>query len=213
MSTKVGYRERALKNLFDEIISNDNVEVVNTLINRMPILLNKKDDNGECALFIACEYNRLEVVRYLLSKGADIDQTDESGISPLCIASAEGYNKIVKLLIQNGAKVNKADDEGTTPLYVASERGHIKVVKILIAKGAIVNMTNNDGMTPLLIAKAYGKNKVVEYLEDYIARLELERAEEKNRIIEGYIAHPQARTAPAAGGRRSYTKRIHRNKK
>lgn len=81
-------------------------------------------DNGakyEMALFNASSNGHIEIVKYLLSKGAnsnerDVMQNDDTALIQACFG---GYLEIVKLLIKNGADINAQDINGQTALNKA----------------------------------------------------------------------------------------------
>jgi ankyrin repeat protein len=56
-------------------------------------------------LYIASENGECDVVKCLLSSGADINLCDEDGKSPLYIASEEGECDVVKSLLSSGANI------------------------------------------------------------------------------------------------------------
>ncbi len=51
----------------------------------------------------ATEYHRINIVKLLISKGADINFKDLYGYTPLRLAIEKGYKDISELLISNGA--------------------------------------------------------------------------------------------------------------
>jgi ankyrin repeat protein len=65
-----------------------------------------------------------DVVKCLLSSGADINLCDKQGKSPLFIASKEGKCDVVKCLLSSGAYINWCDHRGQSPLSIASMIGH-----------------------------------------------------------------------------------------
>lgn len=83
----------------------------------------------------AAAANRLEAVRLLLERGADVNKKLKRGPTALLIASFHGDIEMVRLLLANGADVN-ADCEGDTALSWAKQKGHPEVVNLLIASGA-----------------------------------------------------------------------------
>jgi ankyrin repeat protein len=64
--------------------------------------------DGSTPLYIACQENKLSVVKYLLSKTANIEATFKSGFTSMYIAAQKGHLEIVKCLLENGARVNAA---------------------------------------------------------------------------------------------------------
>ena len=81
-----------------------------------------------------------EFAEFLLSKGADIDETNTTsyygGYTPLFWAVEENNEKLVSFLVKHGANVNVASNKGKTPLSAATEAGSTKIVEILKAAGA-----------------------------------------------------------------------------
>ena len=58
---------------------------------------------------IASNEGHLDVVRFLASEGADVNQARTTdGASPLYTASANGHLDMVRLLVSEGATVNQA---------------------------------------------------------------------------------------------------------
>ncbi|MGX2983006.1 ankyrin repeat domain-containing protein [Helicobacter sp. 23-1045] len=88
------------------------------------------------ALFGAVDYSNLEIVKYLISKGADVNAIKKrNGYTPLMIAAEGESLEMIKLLVSKGAVVN-AD-----VLYSARYRD-IDILQYLISKGASVGATN-----------------------------------------------------------------------
>ncbi len=85
------------------------------------------------ALAEASSNGHLTIVKYLISKGANIETFSESG-TPLLLASYEGHLDIVKYLVEKGAgKSVRNDYSGETALDSAAGNGHLDVVKYLIS--------------------------------------------------------------------------------
>lgn len=78
----------------------------------------------------------MEVVRELLTRGANVDAATKKGNTALHIASLAGQEEVVKLLVQHGASVNVQSQNGFTPLYMAAQENHDNVVRYLLANGA-----------------------------------------------------------------------------
>ena len=126
---------------------------------------NYENEYGEVALLFAIiAGNAEEVVRELLSVGADPDSKDTHGTSVLTLASDEGYLDIVKILLADGADVNKKDNDGSTALIEAVGKGHIDIVKVLLAAGADPDAENDNGVTALWMASSNGLAEVSELL-------------------------------------------------
>lgn len=96
---------------------------------------------------------RIENVKLLLSRGADVNKKNELGLTALYYASQSGHAQTVKLLIEKGADINAKTNDGDTALHSAAMYGHYTVVKLLVEHGADVNASNSNNATPVIRAK------------------------------------------------------------
>lgn len=113
-------------------------------------------NHGFTLLHWACYWGDMKVVKYLVTRGANINAGKGKEKTPLHIAAYQGDFKIIKYLISKGADPNAKDDSGNTPLHIlANECSHnelgILASKELILGGANINAKNKYGSTPLHI--------------------------------------------------------------
>lgn len=116
------------------------------------------------ALTLAAAGGHLDIVRLLLSKGADIDARTKRLETPLYFAAANGYSKVVSLLVDVPAGIDLTDYEGRTPLMVAARAGHLEAVKILLDGGANPNATMASGESALFLAVEGGHLEILKAL-------------------------------------------------
>eukprot|EP00163_Fabomonas_tropica_P005743 TRINITY_DN1537_c0_g1_i8.p1 TRINITY_DN1537_c0_g1~~TRINITY_DN1537_c0_g1_i8.p1 ORF type:complete len:352 (+),score=59.95 TRINITY_DN1537_c0_g1_i8:94-1149(+) len=67
---------------------------------------NVQDKYGKTALHVACKYGHLDVVRFLIGRGADVNYVSTSPAnvwSPLIYAANQGHKEVVKYLLLCGA--------------------------------------------------------------------------------------------------------------
>lgn len=105
-----------------------------------------------------------ERIKFLLSKGADVNAADTQGWTPLTSAARQRKDKIVALLIENGANPNVVDGNGMTPVIAAAMRDHVPSVKLLLEKGANAEEPGPEGFRPLNIAIAEQRYEVAKAL-------------------------------------------------
>jgi ankyrin repeat protein len=74
-------------------------------------------------LFLASKSGHCDVVRCLLSSGADINWCDINGQSPLLLALMSGHCDVVKCLFNLGADINLPEQE-QSPSFLALMSGH-----------------------------------------------------------------------------------------
>ena len=103
-------------------------------------------------LMFAARKNRLDVVRLLLSHGANVNAMCRGHGTPLAIAAANGHADMVKLLIDHGADPNLGSPDGFTPLMHASAMGHANTTRLLIEASVDVNARSQYGDTALMVA-------------------------------------------------------------
>lgn len=101
---------------------------------------------GSGAIVIAAEKGRINMVKFLLEKGADIDEIGlmdfmigraaDDGGSALHKAVTEKRQGVVRYLLEKGANVNLMDIKDRTPLMRARENGSDTITNLLETYGA-----------------------------------------------------------------------------
>ena len=63
----------------------------------------------------------MDIVKYLVKIGAELDKSDYEGTTPLYGAAYSGQLDSVRALVEAGADMNAKTKEDRTPLYIASQ--------------------------------------------------------------------------------------------
>ena len=131
-------------------------ETVQVLLDKGVDVNTQTPYNKLTPLHIAVQGNDTKMVKFLISKGADVNakyfvprdydfeyefdnmekfhNIENLGLTPLCMAAAFNSVESAKILLKNGANVNGENNLGTTPLDMAKSN---KMKKLLIKYGAI----------------------------------------------------------------------------
>ena len=120
--------------------------------------------SGASPLYDAARMGTYEMVKNLVTYGADPNVATVAGLTPLHQAAARGNLDMVKDLVQAGADVNAIAENGRTPIFYAAERGKASTVNFLLEKKAEINLADKDGLTPLHCAASSGNVALVKFM-------------------------------------------------
>ena len=117
-------------------------ETVKILIeNGANVNVNEDTEDGVPPLSEACGGNFLDVIKFLIDKGADVNHLDDQDMTPLMKASSENSEDIVRFLLSlKNINIELADSEGCTALWKAVCAGNVNIAKILLDAGANVDV-------------------------------------------------------------------------
>jgi ankyrin repeat protein len=95
---------------------------------------------GETVLMTAARTGKVEPVKLLLDRGADVNAKEAwRGQTALMWAAAEGNAAVVKTLIDRGAEINVRSNGEFTAFLFAARQGQIEAARVLLDAGANVN--------------------------------------------------------------------------
>jgi ankyrin repeat protein len=146
--------------------------------------VNAASKQGRTALFIAAMSDgSADIVRYLVSKGADIKARDAFGNTVLTAAANGNDLNTIRLALDAGVDVNAVGATGVTPLLFSAGYGNLAATKLLLGKGAKVNAVTDTpvlfpgpdpksgpvalhAFTPLAVAAPHGSPELIQTLLD-----------------------------------------------
>jgi ankyrin repeat protein len=102
-------------------------------------LLNARTSSQETPLHRAAQAGQVEVVRFLIGQGVEVNATAYNGFTPLSLTTG---GSVAKLLIDAGADLNRKDNWGKTPLQGALQERHAEVVDAIVASGYSIDLTS-----------------------------------------------------------------------
>lgn len=128
---------------------------VTKLVEAKPELRDARNDMGATALHFAANNGQLEVVRYLLEKGADANIVDKMGVTPLLVAITHRQAEIARALLEKGANVSIPGPQGLSLLHIAVMSGQPEVLAMILSRKPNVDVRDPAGNTPLVTAVLY----------------------------------------------------------
>ncbi len=140
-------------------------EVIQALANDGSII-DQISDHGFTPIGIASHFNREDIVRYLLYKGADPNLQSQNGynVYPIHTAAGNSYLGIAKLLVEGGADVNVFQASRHSPLHLAAQNGNIDMIILLLENGAAVEVKDDSGKTAADLAAEKGHGDIARIL-------------------------------------------------
>lgn len=140
------------------------VSTVQTIVNS-GANINKPDQDDISPLYYSLGYDarpiRPIIVKFLVSKGADLSQPAFDGDTPLHMAGYRACTGAIKLLVERGAKVDTPNKEGKTPLHVLIEQQNLEkpakltAIKYLLSKSASPVLKDSHGHDAIYLAKQH----------------------------------------------------------
>ena len=146
----------------------DNLDILDIFINTYRDTPNQK---GETPLHLAATYGRLNAIKRLVQRGADIEATDNNGCTPLHRAIQVGNIATVKTLLNLGASILARDHWGATSLHFAAGHSTVEMVQTVLDYQQDINAITTSGYNALSWAIRRGDPKLILLLYNNGARL------------------------------------------
>jgi len=146
-------------------ISKNDLGKVKSLIDGDPKLISSKGLMGLTPIHLASSGGNVEILEYLISKGANVNDKDEQGNTPLHNAAGQGQIKAMEILIAKGAELEARNRLNLTPLQMAVMGKKKDAAQLLLAKKADINVKGGfGGETCLHYAAAQGDTGMAKFL-------------------------------------------------
>lgn len=125
------------------------------------------DSNSSSALFIAIQFNKLNIISQLIEQKVNINATEKvNGNTPLHFLCEKGNLELLKLIIDK-VKIVVTNRMNQTPLHIAAKKGNLEVCELLLKQKEGMHLPfcrDSEFHTPLMVAVSNGKINVVKLL-------------------------------------------------
>lgn len=111
--------------------------------------LNTQNAYKQTALHLAVLYEKLDVLEFLISKGAQLEVKDIRGETPFFTASNLCVKEAMLILLKHNVNINAQNNDKETPLHLCAQKNAPAELLFLLERGANPNMQNKNGDTPL----------------------------------------------------------------
>ncbi|XP_063235867.1 protein phosphatase 1 regulatory subunit 16A [Bacillus rossius redtenbacheri] len=177
----------------------DNEEMMKLLVD-YGANVNAEDSEKWTPLHAAATCGHLHLVRYLISRGANLLAVNADGNMPYDICEEEAAldyiegemarRGVTQELIDEtrastesqmlrdlqqlaalGMDLETPDHQGATPLHIAAANGYLRVVEFLLDQSVLTNVKDNDDWQPVHAAACWGHLEVLELLVQHGADL------------------------------------------
>lgn len=152
-------KERGVENQSPEAI-----DLLMKIIKKGHTDVDYRDAVGNTFLMCASIKKHLNVVKFLLKQGANVELKNDLQWTPLMFAAKSGDCDVIKALVGQGAQVDAQDAKGWTALGFSIFAGHLQAVATLIELGANLEQANDLGVTPLELAVHANHKEIASFL-------------------------------------------------
>ena len=164
--------ERQTLEFYNKIEAGDAISV-KTALKSSPKLLKARNEAGETPLHYAAKYGHLDIVKFLVESGTEIDslqrslQTHPSRLdqTPLFVATEFGKLDVLQYLISKGAAPDHRDASGVSPLYRAAKLPNAKAVEMLLQQDVSLDVRSRTNPEEATLAHLARGELLAELLE------------------------------------------------
>ncbi|KAL2127566.1 hypothetical protein VTI74DRAFT_10546 [Chaetomium olivicolor] len=107
------------------------LDIAELLLHHDASIVDRNDDNGRTALYLASSQGNIIMVSKLILADADVTARSNDGSMPRHLAAQHGVIKVTRLLLDKDASNDSRDNNNQTPETTARRNGHSNIVQLL----------------------------------------------------------------------------------
>ncbi|XP_046561350.1 ankyrin repeat domain-containing protein 17-like [Haliotis rubra] len=140
-------------------------DIVKVVVEKVPGMIDNSNFRGLTSTMLCAETGQEEILKFLVSYGADLSVKTFGGQTCLHVACASGHLSTVQYLLScETIDISERTILNTTPIMMAAEKGHSDVYHLLVLRGADVFLTDDEGKDCLMYACQRGNMSIVRHL-------------------------------------------------
>jgi len=133
--------------------------------------INAKDAAEQTPLMYASEAGRLDVVKYLVENGADVNVKSfhkRTRGTALIYASSNNRIDVMAYLLDHGANINETTDGAEeSSLFWTVAKGYVEATELLLKRGIMTDLKNHKGDTAQDLGRNLNRTQLVNLIEQY----------------------------------------------
>lgn len=111
--------------------------------------INDGNKKKETPLHIAVRNNKVEFVKFLIERGAEVEAKDVNGATPLFISLEVDNLELAKYFVEKGADVNVEANDGRRLVHLAGSSKTVDTIKWLVGLGLDINVKDKEANLPI----------------------------------------------------------------
>ncbi len=149
------------------------------------IVLKGVEIDLQASLHAAAEHGNIEVIKALLTMGADVNAVNEHNLTALHLAAYFGKTEVVRTLIKAGASVSLTSKNDKTPLDYAIQEKNVEAIVAFVEAGAkltteVVQVMDSKGQT--LLDYVHKAPKIDEAVKAFYEERKVQRKQQQLEI-------------------------------
>mmetsp|Transcript_11690 Transcript_11690/g.19056 ORF Transcript_11690/g.19056 Transcript_11690/m.19056 type:complete len:318 (-) Transcript_11690:136-1089(-) len=112
-------------------------DAVKYFIRAMHVPVDDYDTKGYCAIHYSAQNGYIDVTRYLLDVGCDVDVVSEGGVTALMTAAKKNHPDMLEFLFESGCNIAAQDNSGQTAAHYAAQEDNNECIATLYELGLV----------------------------------------------------------------------------
>lgn len=121
------------------------IQIFQALIEKYKLNPKALNPQGQTLLHALSRRGNLEIINYVITKGADAKVVDKEGNTALMVAAGGKNKDLIQLLLSKSNNINAVNNLGESALAKAVASGSSEIVALLLEKGAKADIKDKEG--------------------------------------------------------------------